>query len=546
MNFALGPRAGPLALFLLMLLPWLNPRAGGPSTSVEPWLFSALCGAAAYGLSRVRAPSTGIVAALAALALWTMGRSGLVPETVGLVSACLLVFMAASIAAAGASDESFLRAIALAWLAAASLSTAIALLQYFGVSDRFGALVSSTAAGEAYANLRQRNQFASLTVIGMATLFWLAPRHLPRGQAFVAIAWLAIGNAATTSRTGLAEMIALAVLACLWPGQRKQRVQLWCVAFVAYLVAALALPWLLETVTGAQAHRLWERVASVDSCSSRATLWSNVLHLIAQRPWLGWGWGELDYAHYATLYDGLRFCDILDNAHSLPLHLAVELGVPAALIVCGAVLWAVLRLAPWREQDVVRQMAWAVLAAIALHSLLEYPLWYGPFQLAAGLALGLLSAPRGRREDDQDNEPVVQAAAAGNRPWLAPAVAVVAVAVCFYAAWDYRRVSQVYLAPEARDSAWRDDPMPHVRGSWLFRSQARFAELTVTPLTLDNKAWTYETSLAMLHYSPEPRVIEKLIESGTLMGHTQEMVAHLARLRAAFPDAYAAWSQANK
>jgi O-antigen ligase len=118
------------------------------------------------------------------------------------------------------------------------------------------------------------------------------------------------------------------------------------------------------------------------------TLWSNVLELIGQKPWFGWGWGRLDYAHYMHLYEGARFCDILDNAHNLPLHLAVELGVPMALILCGAALWSTWRSRPWRESDPLRQLAWTVLAVLALHSLLEYPLWYGPFQMALGICLG--------------------------------------------------------------------------------------------------------------------------------------------------------------
>ncbi|WP_082151374.1 Wzy polymerase domain-containing protein [Caenimonas sp. SL110] len=550
MTLAPGMRMGPIALFLLLVIPWLSSRAGGPSTSVEPWLLSAICGAAAYGISRSRSPGWGVVGALVAFALWAILRSGVNADTVALAAACLLVFMAASIASAGSDDDSFLRAVAWAWLAAAGLSTAIALVQYFGYSDRFAPFFSGTTAGEAYGNLRQRNQFASLTVIGMATLFWLRPRHLTRWQAFAVIAWLAVGNAATTSRTGIAEMIGLAVLACIWPGERKARVQLWLVAFAAYAIAAFALPWLLDAASGSPGNRLWERVASVDSCSSRAVLWSNVLHLISQKPWTGWGWGELDYAHYMTLYDGARFCDILDNAHSLPLHLAVELGVPAAVLACLAIIWAVLRAQPWKEADGARQMAWAVLAVLGLHSLLEYPLWYGPFQIAGGLALGVLMAPR-RLQDWGDAQGEAQRGQSlpdspAFAPAFAPVLAIVAIAGCLYAAWDYRRVSQVYTAPEARDSYLRDDPLPLVRNSWLFRSQVRFAELTLTPLTLGNKEWTYETAQTALHYSPEPRVIEKLIESGTLMGRNDEMVLHLARLRAAFPDAYEAWVKAKK
>jgi hypothetical protein len=282
-------------------------------------------------------------------------------------------------------------------------------------------------------------------------------------------------------------------------------------------------------------NRLWERVAAVDACSSRTVLWSNVLHLMAQHPWRGWGWGELDFAHFTTLYPGARFCDILDNAHNLPLHLAVELGIPAALVACGGLLWAVVRARPWREADRARQMAWAVLAVIGLHSLLEYPLWYGPFQLAFGLCLGLLWGAKPGGAPQRNVRP---------RPATVALAATVVVA-CAYAAWDYRRVSQIYLPPEARAAAMRDDPLPQVRRSWLFRNQARFAELTITPLTLDNAAWTHETARSLLHYSPEPRVIEKVIESAVALRREDELLLDLARYRAAFPEAFEKWSKAR-
>jgi len=50
----------------------------------------------------------------------------------------------------------------------------------------------------------------------------------------------------------------------------------------------------------------------------------------------------------------------------------------------------------------------------------------------------------------------------------------------------------------------------------------------------------------MLHHSPEPRVIEKLIESSVVLGRSDEIALHLARFRAAFPGDYAQWSQANR
>lgn len=103
----------------------------------------------------------------------------------------------------------------------------------------------------------------------------------------------------------------------------------------------------------------------------------------------------MDYAHYMTLFPGERFCVLLDNAHNLPLHLAVELGVPVAALLCFAVLAWVWKARPWSETDPARQLAWGILALVGLHSMLEFPLWYGPFQIVTLWALALLWRGRG-------------------------------------------------------------------------------------------------------------------------------------------------------
>jgi O-antigen ligase len=505
--------------------PWINPYAGGPSPSVQPWLVSAACMVLAFACHPPGRVNAALAAATAGLVAWALLRTGAAPDPVALAGACALVLIACATAAGNTRREWFLDTVAIAWLLAAAISTAIGLLQYLGASEGLGPWVNPAAAGEAFANLRQRNQFASLTMFGLASLLWLYPNRLNGWQAAAAAAWLAAGNAATTSRTGLLQLLVLGVLIGVWPGAKRQRLFIWTAGLLAYVAAALALPAILEFVTGVAGNRLWDRVAAADACSSRAVLWSNVLELIRAKPWAGWGWGELDYVHYAHSYAGARFCDILDNAHNFALHLAVELGVPIALAICGAGLWALIRARPWAEPEPSRQMAWAVVAVMAVHSLLEYPLWYGPFQIALGLCLGLLWPGR---------------AGAGTRARTV-AVAVCAALACVYAAWDYRRVSQIYLPPEARMPAYRDDPLPLIRSSWLFRHQALFAELTINPLTRENAARTLETSLALLHYSPEPRVIEKVIESATMLGRDDLAMEHLARFRAAFPAEYAQW-----
>nr|WP_283254368.1 O-antigen ligase family protein [Ramlibacter paludis] len=454
------------------------------------------------------------------------------------VGACALVLLAFGIASRAArGGDPAVEWVALPWLAAALLSALMALLQYFDFAGSLQPWIYAGKAGDALANLRQRNQMASLTSIGLAAVLWQAGRRRgPLGPwlAAAAAALLAIANAATTSRTGLLQWVVVLGLCASWRGTaRAPRLQVGVAALAAYAIATALLPLLLQHFTGASADTLLGRLESDLGCSSRRVLWGNVLQLIAQRPIAGWGWGELDYAHYLHLYgDAPRFCDILDNAHNLPLHVAVELGVPAALLLCAAIAWGVLRAQPWRETEPHRQLAWCVLAVLGIHSLLEYPLWYGPFQIALGLALGLLARPG----------VAARAIAARTRAVVAAA----GVALLAYAAWDYERVSQIYLEPEQRLSFWREDTASVVGRSWLFSGQARFAQLTLSTLSRDNLAWMDKTAQAMLHYSPEPRVIEKVIEAATMAGRYDDAVLHLARYRAAFPQDYAKWREGQK
>ncbi len=307
---------------------------------------------------------------------------------------------------------------------------------------------------------------------------------------------------------------------------------------LAYLGAVVMLPWILMAITGSESGGLLGRLVETSACGDRSDLWSNVLTLIFQKPLRGWGWGELSYAHFMTLYEGPRFCDILDNAHNLPLHLAVELGIPLALIICGGLSWFFWLGKPWRETDPARQMAWGVLALILLHSMLEYPLWYGPFQMALGLCVWMLWVkPQERVVGHQERSLTV--------PLLRLAFAFALLVVIAYAAWDYRRISQIYKAPEARGSAYREDTLSKIRGSRLFREQVRFAELTTTRLTRDNAQWTFDIASELLHYSPEPRVIEKVIESAVMLGRDDEALQYLIRYRAAFPKEHEKWRRVN-
>ena len=480
----------------LLVFPWLNPVANGPSSAAVPWLMAVAC----------------------VVGVWQFCMQLTGPIVVG------------------------------AWLLAALLSAFMGALQYFGQTDIFGTWVHATELGEAFANLRQRNQFATLTSIGLLALLWHVAKwrsEQKQAEALSTRTWtlivtsavlLALGNAASGSRTGLFQWLLVLGLTTLWaqPERRSGVVRVCAFSVAAYLLAVLTLPWLLEIFTGTHSGGLMARFSEEAGCSSRRVLWSNVLNLIAQKPGFGWGWGELDYAHFITLYPGERFCEIVDNAHNLPLHLAVELGVPVALGVCVAGLFLVWRASPWNERDTTRQLAWGVLAVILLHSMVEYPLWYGPFQMAAGLSIWLLWKWPGADETIRGNSSLA--------PALSAAGATCLIALIAYAGWDYWRISQLYLPAEARGQAYRDNTMEKVRDSWLFQDQVLFAELTTASLTRDNAERLNTLAKWLLHFSPEPRVVEKLVESAALLGHDEEALFYLQRYKVAFPAEHARWA----
>lgn len=464
------------AAVLVMVLPWLWPFAPGPSPNVLPVLVAWCC----WGAVLVLAAWGGVPTA------WAAPR---------------------------------------AWIVAALASSLIGLLQWFGAAPETS-WISPASIAQAYGNLRQRNQFATLTAIGLSALVWCRPFG-GRMVMFASLALLACANAASASRTGALEWLALLVLAAAWPGERRQRVQ-WCVVGLGlYVGATFLLPWLLLQWRGVDAANVFARAATELGCSSRKVLWRNVVELIVQRPWAGWGWGELDYAHFATLYPGDRFCDILDNAHNLPLHLAVELGIPAAALATALVAVVIWRAGPWREREPARQLAWCVLLVIGLHSFLEYPLWYGPFQVAVMLSAQLLRP---------------SSAMALPRRWAIAIATAIAGAASF--AWvDYQRVSQAFLPPEQRWTEYRFDPVQRAGHSLLFEPQLRFAELSITTLSRANAADVQRSARTLLHYSPEPMVAERLIESSLLIGDEETATWASARFRAAFPDAYKTWLQ---
>ena len=574
-------------------LPWLNPFTSPPSTSVLPLLLSWMMAACALllvaDLPMLKAQTqayqqhgvhwvTGVlggplfvwlgyaVVLGVGVSLLTVPQVVDVGATAGLVAAVVCMVTMAWVGRRVAwQDNRLMPWLVGAWIVAAVISSVLGVLQYLDMASALSPWVNQPAfKGDAFANLRQRNQFASLTSIGLVALLaasyallqlegktqiwrFIRQRYIVVA-AFVLLNVLAIGAACSMSRTAVVQWVAVSVLALLWAWLQnaKQSHQdmrsnfAWCglvlSAPLLLLMWSFVMPLVSQHITGQQGANLALRVAGsigdYGVCGSRSVLWTNVLQLIVQKPWFGWGWGETDIAHFLTLYKGQRFCDILDNAHNLPLHLALELGVPLAVCVLLCVVrWVWLR-KPWNERAIWRVMAWGVLLVVGLHSLLEYPLWYGPFQMAVGLSVGLLWAltPIQTISATADSAGIAITSKA-NEGWSL-LLATVFFMACLYAAWDFNRVSQIYKPVAQRDPTYSSNPLAYAKQSWLFRNQAEFAELTMQQVTASNAQAVYDQAQRVVHYSPEARVVQRLIDSARLLGHDDEADHWALRLAA--------------
>lgn len=418
-----------------------------------------------------------------------------------------------------------------------------------GVVQAYTQWQSSPAshASPVYGLLHQRNQFASLCLMGLAACAWAAGTHFQSSQAVRILslsAAMCLGAAVSLSgsRTGLLGLLmlwlgheALARRRVGTPGARAPRWELRAgiLGYLLALLPALAGPGHAIGILARQ-----DTQEGFGLCHSRLSLWANVLTLIRQKPWGGWGWGELDFAHFTTLFSGERFCELLSNAHNLPLHLAVELGIPWAVLLCALALWCIKSAQPWREHNPNRLLAWGVLLVIGVHSLLEYPLWYGPFQVSTLLCLWVLArTPRQATTGPATAPQALPAPVALGLQWALGC----GLLLTAFAAADYYRASQIYLPPAHRMARYQEATQQKIQQSVFFQGTLDFAQLGLTEVTAANAEQTHALALKLLHFSPEAMVVQKLLDSARLLGRQDEYDYYQPRFAAAYPDAFLQW-----
>ncbi len=177
----------------------------------------------------------------------------------------------------------------------------------------------------------------------------------------------------TTSRAGVGlSLLALIVAFTLY--LRKDlppRTGIW-ISLGAGAAVALGLLQLL----GGRVSSRFDSQGLVDE--GRIEAWKSTLRIIADNPWFGTGMGTFQWAFPPYRSPNISIRGVWDAAHSTPLELASEVGIPMALLV--ALGWAIMLLVLargvfGRRRDVIIPLAAAATATLSLlHSCLDFTL----------------------------------------------------------------------------------------------------------------------------------------------------------------------------
>ncbi|MBR0715882.1 O-antigen ligase [Bradyrhizobium liaoningense] len=177
----------------------------------------------------------------------------------------------------------------------------------------------------------------------------------------------------TTSRAGVALSL-LAMIVSFTVFLRKDlppRTGIW-ISLGSGVVVALGLMQLL----GGRVSSRFDSQGLVDE--GRVEAWKSTVKIIADNPWFGTGMGTFQWAFPPFRSPNISIRGIWDAAHSTPLELVSEVGIPLGLLVAFAWIAMFIVLAKGvfgRRRDAIIPLAGAATASLSLlHSCLDFTL----------------------------------------------------------------------------------------------------------------------------------------------------------------------------
>jgi len=195
---------------------------------------------------------------------------------------------------------------------------------------------------------------------------------------------------------GMVAGLGTLVLLLLWRAIRHWPL-VWrrTVPLLVVLGSAVVLVVLVTHVESLQVRVMSLLAGREDSSNNfRMNVWTAVLQMIQDRPWIGIGPGNTIFNLIYPLYQQPKFNAL--SAYSIPLEWTVEAGIPGLLAGVGLFLTALrCGLAQWRSQGPLvlpSLAAVAVFVALAIQGLTDTIFFRPEVQLTAFFSLATLAA----------------------------------------------------------------------------------------------------------------------------------------------------------
>jgi len=279
----------------------------------------------------------------------------------------------------------------LAWflLCGGILNAGIAIFQQFGVNSFLDAVIIKKVRVP-FANIAQPNHFSDYIALALGSLLLLvSKRRLHVGTALAAGVMLLYVLSFSGSRSSWLYVATTTGLS-LWffAANRQAESRRLAIAGLLLLPAFAVAQYLAPLSVITPTDNLFSLAGSK---SDRLAIWQEAWQMFLQAPLLGIGFGEFTWQHF--LYseqapDEIRG-GLYNHCHNVVLQVLAELGLPAALMLVGGVLFWLLGVIKAREFTPERWWLLVLLAILAIHSMLEYPLWYVYFLGIAAILLGV-------------------------------------------------------------------------------------------------------------------------------------------------------------
>lgn len=282
-----------------------------------------------------------------------------------------------------------------------------------------------------FANLAQPNLMALVFCFGVASIWWLyLTQTLKPWLGVLLLLMLLWGIAVTQSR--IAWLILPLFLLLCWRGPRDAaRVSKVVLIFssLAFIAMVLALPAILFHL-GLDIDGPEQRAGQT---AVRLVLWQQAWMVSSQHPLFGAGWNQfgVQQVMLSTLFQPAEYST---HAHNIILNFAAEIGWPITLFLFFlGLVWCYFCCVKHWQNLAVRFFS-LLLTAIMVHSMVEYPLWFGIVLIPFGVMVGALQVERLGWID------VVL-----HRYWFA-GFSLCSILIMGGIAWDYSRVMTGFVA----------------------------------------------------------------------------------------------------